>query len=222
MKSNFSFRNVFQNGVNSLSKMVIKNPVFCVKKLKISCSLNHTSFFPNFTDIWNKHFLRNVWRDFRLSTSALATVPWKSFNGIFSAKIDFPIGHFILPLLMLTLKVESLSIHYLVSIWTTNWWNLNKIVWSEPYKILCFLTKKWLTIFDKVLTPFWKTFLWLKQLLDALKYWFKDYHLSHLSVFQNYDSRTRVTRLKVAPNMADSISLNENTYRSLNSVLLNN
>ena len=27
--------------------------------------------------------------------------------------------------------------------------------------------KKWLTIFDKGLTPFWKTFLWLKQLFDA-------------------------------------------------------
>ena len=27
--------------------------------------------------------------------------------------------------------------------------------------------KKWLTIFDKILAPFWKTFLWLKQLFDA-------------------------------------------------------
>ena len=27
--------------------------------------------------------------------------------------------------------------------------------------------KKWLTIFDKMLMPFWKTFLWLKQLFDA-------------------------------------------------------
>ena len=27
--------------------------------------------------------------------------------------------------------------------------------------------KKWLTIFDKVLTPRWKTFPWLKQLFDA-------------------------------------------------------
>ena len=27
--------------------------------------------------------------------------------------------------------------------------------------------KTWLTIFDKVLTPFWKTFLWVKQLFDA-------------------------------------------------------
>ena len=52
---------------------------------------------------------------------------------------------------------------------------------SEPYKILCFFDKKWLTIFDKVLTPFWKKFLWLKQLLFDAKIWFKDYHLS---VFQ--------------------------------------
>ena len=27
--------------------------------------------------------------------------------------------------------------------------------------------KKWLTIFDNVLMPFWKTFLWLKQLFNA-------------------------------------------------------
>ena len=27
--------------------------------------------------------------------------------------------------------------------------------------------KKWLITFDKVLTPFWKTFLWLKQWFDA-------------------------------------------------------
>ena len=27
--------------------------------------------------------------------------------------------------------------------------------------------KKWSTIFDKVLMPFWKMFLWLKQLFDA-------------------------------------------------------
>ena len=29
------------------------------------------------------------------------------------------------------------------------------------------LVDKWLTIFDKVLTTFWKTFWWLKQLFDA-------------------------------------------------------
>ena len=44
-------------------------------------------------------------RDFRLPMSALTTVARKSFNGKFTAKIDFPIGHFMLPLLMLTVEV---------------------------------------------------------------------------------------------------------------------
>ena len=63
----------------------------------------------------------------------------KSFNGKFTAQMDLPIGHFKLPLLTLTLKVWSLSIHYLISIWTTCWWNLNRIVWYERYKILSLL-----------------------------------------------------------------------------------
>ena len=37
--------------------------------------------------------------------SALATVVRNSFNGKFTAKIDFQIGRFMLPLLMLTLEV---------------------------------------------------------------------------------------------------------------------
>ena len=110
--------------------------------------------------------LRNVWRDLRLLMSVLATVAGKSFYGKFIPKIDFPTGYFML--LIMTLKVLSRFIHYLISIWTTCWWNLNKIVWTELYKILIFLTKKkWLTIFYKVLTPFWKMFLWMKQLFDA-------------------------------------------------------
>ena len=37
---------------------------------------------------------------------ALATVAQKNFNGKFTAKeLDFPIGHFMLPFLMLTLEV---------------------------------------------------------------------------------------------------------------------
>ena len=47
---------------------------------------------------------------------ALAMVAGKRFNGKFTAKIDFPLGYFTLPLLKMTLKVESLSIHYLISI----------------------------------------------------------------------------------------------------------
>ena len=99
LENNFSYRNVFQNGVNSLSKMVIKNPAF-VKKLQIYCCLDHTIL--SFSLAYGTN---NVWRDFRLPMSALATVARKSFNGKFTAKIDFPIGHFMLPLLMLTLEV---------------------------------------------------------------------------------------------------------------------
>ena len=47
-------------------------------------------------------FLRNVWGDFRLPMSALVTLAGKRLNGNFTAKIDFPIGYFMLPLLMLT------------------------------------------------------------------------------------------------------------------------
>ena len=53
LNNNFSYGNVFQIGVNSLSKMVIekkKNPFFFffffffVKKLKLSCSLRQYDF----------------------------------------------------------------------------------------------------------------------------------------------------------------------------------
>ena len=65
--------------------------------------------------------------------------------------------------------VRSLSIHYLISNWTTCWFNLNKFEWSEIYnknelfdKTLGFLNHFFL---DKTLTPFWKTFLLLKKVL---------------------------------------------------------
>ena len=125
--------------------MLIKNGFktcfFFVKKLKISCSLDHTILFQFYEHVVQTFFLRNVWRDFRLSMSALATVTRKSSNSKFTVKIDFPIGHFMLPLLMLILEDQSFSIHYLIGVWTTCWWNLNQVVWSKLYKILSFLTK---------------------------------------------------------------------------------
>ena len=55
--------------------------------------------------MWYKHVLRNVWRDFRLPMSALAKVAGKSFYGKFTAKNDFSIGYFMLPILMPTVEV---------------------------------------------------------------------------------------------------------------------
>ena len=68
-------------------KYGFKNPVF-VKKRNIFV-VRTLRFCSNFTSMRYKHFLRNVWRDFRLPMSALATVARKSFNGKFTAKIDF-------------------------------------------------------------------------------------------------------------------------------------
>ena len=64
-----------------------------------------TQFCSNFTRMWSKYISNNAWRDFRLPMSALITVAGKSFYGKFNAKIDFPLGYFIEPLLMLTLEV---------------------------------------------------------------------------------------------------------------------
>ena len=179
--------------------------LFCQKssKFRVVWTIRYCS---NFTSMCYKHSLRKVWRDLRLLMSALMTVAGKSFNGKFTPKFDFPIGHFMLSLLILTLKVLSLSIHYLISIWTTCWWNWNKIVWSELYRILIFLTKKMVNHFwqnvDAILEDVSvnETIIWCQTINQET------------IIFQcskNYGSPTRVTRLKVEPNMADSISLNE-------------
>ena len=60
----------------------------------------------NFTSMWFKYLLsNNVWRDFRLSMTVLTPVVGKSFNSKFTAKIDFPIGYFMFPLLIPALEV---------------------------------------------------------------------------------------------------------------------
>ena len=59
----------------------------------------------------------------RLQTSnvSVSNGSTEEFDGKFTAKNGVLIGHFMLSLLMLTLEVLSLSIHYLISIWTTCW-----------------------------------------------------------------------------------------------------
>ena len=114
----FSHRNIFQNDVNALSKMFFKNPVCCQK------AQNFVEFGSyNFAQIspgGGRNILYgSLWRDFRLPTSALATVAQKVSNGKFTAKIDFPIGYFILPLpkVFITKRVRSLKL--LKTTWTT-------------------------------------------------------------------------------------------------------
>ena len=72
-------------------------------------------------------------------------------------------------------------------------------------------TSSFKNIFDKALTPFCKKFLWLKQLFDGKLLIFRQLSFCvSISLFntivrcsKHYGNPTRVTRLKVAPNMAD-------------------
>ena len=68
------------------------------------------------------------------------------------------------------------------------------------------------TIFDKALTPFWKTFLWLQQLFYAKL-------LIQTTIFQcskKFGSPTHVTRLKVVLNMAYPNGIKDSHIVALN------
>ena len=82
--------------------------------------------------------------------------------------------------------------------------------------------RKWLTIFDKVLTPFWKMFLWLKQLFDAKILIQSCDEYTKTIIFQcskNYGTPTCVTRLKSCTKHAwQTRSVSTKTYRSLKTV----
>ena len=77
--------------------------------------------------------------------SALATVAWKSFDGKFAAKIDFPIGHFIADadigsLMSRHTLFDKYLDHMLVK------FEQNRIVQNIQNFVL--FDKEWLTIFD--------------------------------------------------------------------------
>ena len=122
--------------VSMLSKMVSK-----------TLSLSKSS---KFCVLWTYDFVEispacgaNIFQEYmeRLytPTSALAMVARKGLKCKFTAKIDFLIGYITLPLLILTLAVFNFSIHYLISIWTTCWWNFELFDKNGSP----FLTKHW-------------------------------------------------------------------------------
>ena len=80
---------------------------------------------------------------------ALAMVAGKSFNGTFTAKIDFPKGYFMLPLLMLTLEIVSISINYLISILDHMLVKFEQNLMVQTTKNFELSDKKWLTILMK-------------------------------------------------------------------------
>ena len=153
----------------ALSKMALKYNFFFFLGQK---SQNFVYFRPyDFVQIsleCDTYFLRNVWKDFRLPMSALPTVAGKSFNSKFTAKIDFPIGYILCYHCWCWHWKSIKSLHTLFGKYLDHMlvkFEQNRMV--QTVQNFELFDKKWLTIFDKVLTPFWKTFLWLKQLFDA-------------------------------------------------------
>ena len=89
----FSYWNVLQNGVKALWKMILFLFFFFSKSSKF-CTFPVILYGFNFASMWSKYVSCNIRRDFTLPMSAFAFEARKSFNGEFTAKIDFPTGHF--------------------------------------------------------------------------------------------------------------------------------
>ena len=136
----FSYRIMFQNGVNALSKIVdtflSKSSKFCLVRIIRWCS--------NFSSLWHKHLIRTYKWHFRLPMSAFATAIWNTLSKheLFTLNFAF---NFMFPLLLITVEVKNTICNYLITMFTTSWRNLIKIGWSELYKILSFFTKSCFT-----------------------------------------------------------------------------
>ena len=126
-----------------------KKPVFLVSKSSKFCVVWTIWFCSNFTSIWYKHFfLRNVWRDFRLPMSALATVGIVLMENLLQKWI-FRAGiwcyhcwcwHW-------KFKVSPYIIWQVFGPHAGVIWK--KIVWSETHKICAF--------WQKMVNNFWQT-----------------------------------------------------------------
>ena len=117
--------------------------------------------------MWSKYLPNNVWRNLRLPMSALVAVARKNFNGKFTTKTDFFDRVFYI-------TISDADIGCLKSLHTLFGKYLDyMLVEFEQNRMVRTIQnfelfdKKWLTIFDQVLTQFWKTFLRRKQLFDA-------------------------------------------------------
>ena len=119
-------------------------------------------FGSDFVRMWSRYLSNNVWRNIRLPVSAFATVARRSFNGKLT-----------------TLRTGILCYYYWlkslpgVSPFIIDKYLDHMLVKFEQNRMLRKIQnfsafwQKWLTIFEKGLTLFWKMFLWQKQLFDS-------------------------------------------------------
>ena len=94
----------------------------CGPNLRLIYQFNNTNTLYWYISLRSKYLSNNVLKDIRLPVTAFVTVErnWFSDRAFYVTSLPLPW------LLMLTLDVLRLFIHYLISIWTTFWWNFNK------------------------------------------------------------------------------------------------
>ena len=106
----FSHRNIFQNG----SMLRQNGQIFLSKRSKF-CIVRTIRFCLNFTSIWFKYLLNNVWSFSKNNGKIKYAIEKSSFS------VDMKLRLFCVTItikLMLTLEVYSLSMH-LICIWKT-------------------------------------------------------------------------------------------------------
>ena len=130
--------NVFQNGDNTFSKLVNH---FLSKSSK-SRVVWTIRFCSNFTNVWSKYLISCMERllasNVSISNGSTKCQIGKSF---FAVNLPLKLFPAVLPLLLLTLEVQSFSIHSLKSVCTT----CSSEIWTNSYGPNC--TKFW--AFDK-------------------------------------------------------------------------
>ena len=133
----FCYRNMFQNGVDDLPKIV---DAFLSKSSKFhqfGLSDNVQILLACGTNTYQG--ITNDISDFRCQHLQWQyQIPYRNIN--FSHLI-LRSSSFVFPLLLITVEVKNTICNSLITMFTTSWRNLIKIGWSELYKILSFFTK---------------------------------------------------------------------------------
>ena len=149
-------------------QQLVKNGGIFLSKNSKFCIVRTMRFPSNFTSMWSKYFSSNVWEilDFQCQHQQwLYKIP--------DRKINF-CSNLLLKLFPAT--VANADIGSLKSLHTFLKMLYHILMKFEPNcnipnytKVLSFLIKNrfFKTIFDKAMTPLWKTFLQLKQLFNA-------------------------------------------------------
>ena len=120
----FSYRNIFQNGVDALPKIV---DAFLSKKLKLSSSSDYPIMF-KFCYPVAQTLIKELQMTFQTSDVSICQrqyqIPYRNIN--FSHLI-LRSSSFIIPLLLITVEVKNTNCYSLITMFTTSWRNLIEI-----------------------------------------------------------------------------------------------